>query len=159
MSKFLLILHVLAAIVAIGPVTVAASRFPQEARRALADPADPGAVSTVRQLHRICTVYAYVGVAVPILGIVTGASMGVLGSTWLTVSMMLTAFAAVVLGGLILPGQSAIVARLYGPRTDAGPLPGREATVRLAMLTGVFNLLWAAVTILMIVRPGSTTGA
>jgi hypothetical protein len=31
--------------------------------------------------------------------------------------------------------------------------------VRLAMFTGVFNLLWAAVTVLMIVRPGSTTGA
>lgn len=161
MSKFLLILHVLAAIIAIGPVTVAASRFPQEARRALADPADPGALSTVRQLHGICTVYGYLGAAVPLLGIVTAASMGVLGSTWLTVSMMLTAVAAVVLGGLILPGQSAIVARLYAPRTDAAPAPGpgREATVRLAMLTGVFNLLWAAVTVLMIVRPGSTTGA
>ncbi|MDX2543737.1 hypothetical protein ACOT81_17525 [Streptomyces sp. WI04-05B] len=32
-------------------------------------------------------------------------------------------------------------------------------TVRLAMFTGVFNLLWATVTVLMIVRPGSTTGA
>jgi hypothetical protein len=29
---------------------------------------------------------------------------------------------------------------------------------RLAMRTGVFNLLWATVTVLMIVRPGSTTG-
>jgi hypothetical protein len=27
------------------------------------------------------------------------------------------------------------------------------------MLTGVFNLLWATVTVLMIIRPGSTTGA
>jgi hypothetical protein len=26
------------------------------------------------------------------------------------------------------------------------------------MTTGIFNLLWVAVTILMIVRPGSTTG-
>ncbi|MER6981090.1 protease, partial [Streptomyces carpinensis] len=34
-----------------------------------------------------------------------------------------------------------------------------RATVRLAMVTGLFNLLWAAVTVLMIVRPGSTTGA
>lgn len=33
------------------------------------------------------------------------------------------------------------------------------ATARLAMFTGVFNLLWATVTVLMIVRPGSTTGA
>lgn len=32
-------------------------------------------------------------------------------------------------------------------------------TVQLAMFTGIFNLLWATVTILMIVRPGSTTGA
>ncbi|WP_259294280.1 hypothetical protein [Streptomyces resistomycificus] len=30
---------------------------------------------------------------------------------------------------------------------------------RLAMFTGVFNLLWATVTVLMIVRPGFTTGA
>jgi hypothetical protein len=29
---------------------------------------------------------------------------------------------------------------------------------RIAMSTGIFNLLWVAVTILMIVRPGSTTG-
>jgi hypothetical protein len=36
---------------------------------------------------------------------------------------------------------------------------GRRVTARLAMFTGLFNLLWATVTILMIVRPGSTTGA
>jgi hypothetical protein len=29
---------------------------------------------------------------------------------------------------------------------------------RLAMTTGIFNLLWVVVTVLMIVRPGSTTG-
>ena len=30
---------------------------------------------------------------------------------------------------------------------------------RLGMVTGIFNLLWAIVVVLMIVRPGSTTGA
>jgi hypothetical protein len=30
---------------------------------------------------------------------------------------------------------------------------------RLGMVTGIFNLLWAVVVVLMIVRPGSTTGA
>ncbi|MFB6505073.1 hypothetical protein [Streptomyces sp. NPDC056410] len=34
----------------------------------------------------------------------------------------------------------------------------RSAAARLAMVTGVFNLLWAVVVVLMIVRPGSTTG-
>jgi hypothetical protein len=32
------------------------------------------------------------------------------------------------------------------------------AVTRLAMTTGIFNLLWVVVTVLMIVRPGSTTG-
>ncbi|SFL80243.1 hypothetical protein SAMN05192584_12769 [Streptomyces pini] len=35
----------------------------------------------------------------------------------------------------------------------------RSAAARLSMLTGAFNLLWAVVVVLMIVRPGSTTGA
>ncbi|GGT14307.1 hypothetical protein GCM10010254_38680 [Streptomyces chromofuscus] len=64
-------------------------------------------------------------------------------------SIGLTALAAVVLVALVLPRQDALV--------EGGGT--RETTVRLAMFTGVFNLLWAVVTVLMIVRPGSTTGA
>ncbi|GGJ17820.1 hypothetical protein [Streptomyces brasiliensis] len=149
MTKFLLIVHVLAAVVAVGPVTVAASMFPPAARRALDTPDDPRAAGTVELLHRICRVYGVVGVAVPVFGFATAGSMGVLGSAWLIVSIVLTALAAVVLGALVLPVQSALV--------EGGGT--RQATVRLAMFTGMFNLLWAAVTVLMIVRPGSTTGA
>jgi hypothetical protein len=36
-------------------------------------------------------------------------------------------------------------------------LAGKTVT-RLAMTTGIVNLLWVVVTVLMIVRPGSTTG-
>ncbi|WP_336116331.1 DUF2269 family protein [Streptomyces sp. PTD9-10] len=149
MTKFLLAVHVLAAIVAIGPVTVAASMFPPAARRALAAPDDTRAAETVRLLHRICKVYAVAGVVVPVFGFATASNMGVLGSAWLIMSIGLTALAALVLAALVLPAQTALV---EGEGT-------REKTVRLAMFTGVFNLLWAAVTILMIVRPGSTTGA
>ncbi|MDO0927539.1 hypothetical protein QQY24_19755 [Streptomyces sp. TG1A-8] len=163
MTKFLLAVHVLAAIVAIGPVTVAASMFPPVARRALAagpaapaaparptdptNPADPA--HTLHLLHRICRAYAVVGVAVPVFGVATANEMGVLGSAWLIVSVVLTVLAALVLGGLVLPAQGTLV--------GGGGTHG--TTVRLAMYTGVFNLLWAAVTVLMIVRPGSTTGA
>ncbi|MFI1362577.1 hypothetical protein [Streptomyces griseochromogenes] len=149
MTKFLLAVHVLAAIVAIGPVTVAASMFPPAARRALAAPDDTRATQTLQLLHRICRIYAVVGVVVPAFGFATASDMGVLGSAWLIVSIALTALAALVLAALVLPAQTALV-------EGAG---SREKTVRLAMFTGVFNLLWAAVTILMIVRPGSTTGA
>ncbi|MGW4440022.1 hypothetical protein ACWELO_30440 [Streptomyces sp. NPDC004596] len=149
MTKFLLAVHVIAAIVAVGPVTVAASMFPPAARRALTAPDDDRAAETLRLLHRICRVYAVVGVVVPVFGFATASGMHVLGSAWLIVSIALTALAALVLGALVLPAQSALV--------EGGGSHGN--TARLAMFTGVFNLLWAAVTVLMIVRPGSTTGA
>ncbi|MEU1028601.1 hypothetical protein ABZ402_07590 [Streptomyces mirabilis] len=174
MNKFLLAVHVLAAIVAVGPVTVAASMFPPSARKALAEPADAQALSTVRVLHRICRLYATVGVAVPVFGFATAKNMGVLGDTWLIVSIALTALAAVVLAALVLPRQTALMEGIEGveERIEQGVEAGEEGaanagasrvgprdTARLAMFTGLFNLLWATVTILMIVRPGSTTGA
>jgi hypothetical protein len=222
-TKFLLAVHVIVAIVAIGPVTVAASMFPPFARRALAESggtasagagsggAEPGTatsaapvsaapasvtagsglaesgggVHTLRLLHRICRIYAVVAAAVPVFGFATASNMGVLGDTWLIVSIVLTGIAAVVLGALVLPRQEALLAGFEeAGATGAGtPVPGtpvadaapvaaagtgvtvtagtvtERATVRLAMVTGIFNLLWATVTVLMIVRPGSTTGA
>lgn len=72
MSTFLLSLHVLAAILAVGPVTVAASMFPAAVRRVpvsasagggAGGAADAGDVRTVRLLHRVCRVYAGLGIA------------------------------------------------------------------------------------------------
>lgn len=157
MTKLLLSLHVLAAIIAVGPVTVAASMFPPAVRRAApaeGDTTAPKAVTTVALLHRICRVYARVGILVPVLGLATALAMGVLGDGWLIASITLTAVAAGVLLAFVLPRQDELVEQL------TGHLPvDRRSTVRLAMFTGVFNLLWATVTVLMIVRPGSTTGA
>ncbi|MGI5226239.1 hypothetical protein [Actinoallomurus sp. CA-142502] len=179
MSKILLIVHVLAAVLAVGPVAVAASMFPAAIRRAAAgssleaatQPAlrsaavpgtraesaqgdarsagyDGSAMAGARLLHRICRVYAVAGVAVPVFGFATASAMHVTGDAWVIVSIVLTALAAAVLALLVLPRQRAL---LGGTITGNGP-------ARLAMYTGMFNLLWAAVTILMIVRPGSSTG-
>jgi hypothetical protein len=139
-SKVLLSIHVLAAILAVGPVTVAASMFPAVARR--------GDGAALRLLHRICAVYAVFGLAVPVFGLATAVSLGVLGDAWLLTSIALTAVAAVLLGLVILPRQR----RFVDGAADVG------AAGRLGMVTGVFNLLWAVVVVLMIVRPGSTTG-
>jgi hypothetical protein len=135
MSAILLGAHVIVAILAVGPIAVAASIFPRYAR-------DGGPVANV--LYRICQTYAVVGVAVPLLGIATAISMGVLTLVWVLVSIALTAVAAVVLIASILPDQRAA-------------LEGKTIT-RLAMTTGIFNLLWVVITVLMIARPGSTTG-
>ena len=162
MTKFLLAVHVLAAIVAIGPVTVAASMFPAAARRAFAESGTDRDLAVLRSLHRICRVYAAVGIVVPVFGLATAGSLGVLGDAWLITSIALTAAAAGVLALLVLPRQ----ARLLAPAPNPGlpdPAPANSGfdergPSRLAMYTGMFNLLWAVVTVLMIVRPGSTTG-
>ncbi|RSM56653.1 protease [Actinoplanes sp. ATCC 53533] len=213
MTKLLLSIHVLAAIVAIGPVTVAASMFPAATRRALAEPADPRGVAVLRNLHRICRVYAALGVLVPVFGLATARSLDVLGDAWLITSIIVTVGAAAVLIILVLPGQAAILADEHlanepptnerptngrptderpangrpaderpaderpasehpasehpasehpasGPgRSPDGAIRGRRAAARLGIVTGIFNLLWAVVVVLMIVRPGSTTGA
>ncbi|MFC4333182.1 DUF2269 family protein [Streptomyces andamanensis] len=152
MNKLLLSLHVLAALVTVGPVTVAASMFPAALRRA---PGDQDALTTLRTLHRVCRVYAGIGVAVPLFGLATAGGLGVLGDAWLIVSILLTAAAAGVLGLLILPAQERALA---GTEGDVPPDRLLWEPGRFAMVTGVFNLLWAAVTVLMIIRPGSTTG-
>jgi hypothetical protein len=74
MSALLLSLHVVAAIVAIGPICVAASMFPAEARRAL-DGEEGGDASAL----------------------MTGSAMGVLTEAWVIVSIVLTLAAFVVL--------------------------------------------------------------
>ncbi|MFI8263822.1 hypothetical protein [Streptomyces sp. NPDC085665] len=159
MTKFLLAVHVLAAIITIGPVTVAASMFPPAVRRALAAPGDHTHLATVRTLHRICRVYAVIAVAVPVFGLATANSLHVLGSAWLISSIALTVLAAAVLGARILPRQGSALAALDGPAEALEPTAVRRIAGQLGMFTGVFNLLWATVTVLMIIRPGSTTGA
>nr|WP_180217885.1 hypothetical protein [Streptomyces albus] len=150
-------LHVLAAIVAVGPVTVAASMFPATLRRALGDSGGDEARTTLRTLHRVCRVYAGIGIAVPLFGFATASSLGVLGDAWLIASILLTAAAAGVLALAILPAQDRALAQVTGTASPM-PTPTPGAPGRLAMVTGIFNLLWATVTVLMIIRPGSTTG-
>ncbi|MEI5102528.1 hypothetical protein RB200_33515 [Streptomyces sp. PmtG] len=180
MTKLFLVLHVLAAIIAVGPVTVAASMFPKVLREALAEPGAARPVTTLRTLHRICRVYAGVGIAVVVFGFATASSMDVLGSPWLITSIALTFAAAAVLIVLVLPRQETALEAVGGAEPEpsgaadeGGGVSGADGSAdggvsvtvdartsaQLAMFTGVFNVLWAVVTILMIVRPGSTTGA
>lgn len=157
MTKVLLSVHVLVAILAIGPIAVAASMFPRYARQLGEGEDEAGrAAGVAAVLHRICRGYALFGIAVPVFGFATAAGLGVLTDVWLVISIALTAVAAAVLAMAILPGQQRVMASAGGSAAADAPPPPAS---RLAMLTGVFNLLWTVVVILMIVRPGSTTGA
>ncbi|MFD6330323.1 DUF2269 family protein [Streptomyces niveus] len=162
MTKLLLSIHVLASILVVGPIAVAASMFPRYARQTPGE--DGHSAGATVLLHRICSGYAIVGVAVPVFGIATGAQLGVLTDAWLLTSIVLTTIAAAILALAILPGQESMIESAAAAAAADGSGAGdgadtKRAAARLAGLTGVFNLLWAVVVVLMIVRPGSTTGA
>ncbi|MEV8017494.1 hypothetical protein AB0O76_14345 [Streptomyces sp. NPDC086554] len=158
MTKFLLSVHVIVAILAVGPIAVAASMFPRYAQQLTTDGEDPDgkAAGVAGILHKICRGYALFGIGVPVFGLATAVQLDALTDVWLIISIVLTAVAAAVLAMAILPSQQRVLA-VAGGTADAGA-PAVPAS-RLSMLTGVFNLLWTVVVVLMIVRPGSTTGA
>lgn len=165
MTAFLLSVHVLAVILAIGPVAVAASMFPPAVRTPEGDGGGgggdgdgPRGAPVARALHRITRVYAVIGILVPVFGVATGLALGVLGNAWLVASMVLTAVAAGILFAVIVPGQRHLLADVAA--APSGGVSGEvsRASRRLAVYTGMFNLLWAVVVALMIWRPGSTTG-
>jgi hypothetical protein len=158
MTAVLLSLHVVAAIVFIGPITVSASVFPRYARGAVLGWSNDLAVA--KAMHRISRGYAIPALAVPVFGIGTGAALGVLGQTWLVVSMVLTAIAAVLLVAVIVPGQRRLLTGVEPPPggTPADPAVLRALVPRLGAFAGIFSTTWVVVVVLMIVRPGSTTG-
>ncbi|MFF2023976.1 hypothetical protein ACFVW2_19530 [Streptomyces sp. NPDC058171] len=179
MTKLLLSIHVLASILTVGPVAVTASLFPRYASRVPVDAEPPGTgtgsgpgTGSDREpsgrgpefaefLHGICRRYSLAGVAVPVFGFATGAQLGVLTDAWLIASIVLTSIAAAVLIVTVLPDQERALAALGDGTAPQGGPPATTppSKARLAMTTGVFNLLWTVVVVLMIVRPGSTTGA
>ncbi|MER5637211.1 DUF2269 family protein [Kitasatospora sp. NPDC002227] len=160
MAKLLLSLHVLAAILFIGPVAVAVSMFPARAKAALAGgPEQASAAASVKLLHRITQVYAMLGIAVPVMGVGTAQVMGIMNQTWLIVATVLTVLAALVLLVLVNPAQQNVVDALAGSPDQDLLTRATGGLKRLPMTAGIFNLLWAVVTVMMVIRPGSTTGA
>jgi hypothetical protein len=154
MTKVVLSVHVLAAILFIGPLAVATSLFPQAVVRASGG---GSSLVTARLLHRVTRGYAVAGLVVPVFGLATAGRMDVLTNPWLITSIALVVVAAGVLVLLILPRQSRLLEAVEAP--PPGPRRLEVPARQLTLAVGLFNLIWAVVTVLMIVRPGSTTGA
>jgi len=154
MNKFFLTVHILAAILCVGPVTVAASMFPPIARRMLqSDAPDAGGLDV---LHRITRVYAWASLAVPVFGFAVAGGMHVMDEAWLIVSIVLTLAAALVLAFLVVPAQSAVLAAAGQPaEVRSGVLSKAKL---LSMTSGIYGLLWLVVLVLMVVKPGHTRG-
>ncbi|HZX08611.1 hypothetical protein [Kribbella sp.] len=155
MNKFFLIVHLLAAILTVGPITVAASMFPPIARKLLAADA-PSEAGGLQILHRITTVYAWASLVVPLFGFALAGSMHVMGEAWLIISIVLTLAAALVLAYLVVPAQSAVLAAAGGTAEERGAVLPKAKL--LSMTSGIFALLWLVVFVLMVLKPGHHNG-
>ncbi|WP_431917652.1 hypothetical protein [Nonomuraea jabiensis] len=144
LEHVLLSVHVLAGIVFVGGSAVATSLFPRYAPVATGDAGERSRGVAVA-LHRITGGYAAFGLIVPLAGIILASVQGRMGEIWITISMILTAVAGALLATQIYPRQRAALSE-----------PGDERPLRaLSMLAGFYNLAWAVVVVLMIVRPGA----
>ena len=147
MEHLLLSVHVVAGIVFVGGSAVATSLFPRYAPVTAGGP-DPEAVrsrSVAVALHRITGNYAKLAIIVPVIGIVLATIQGRMNEIWITIAMITTAIA----GGLL-------AVQIHPLQRQALDTPDDGKRLRtLSMLAGIYNLLWTAVVVLMIVRPGS----
>jgi len=138
-----------AGILFVGPVAVATSLFPRYApvTVSLGGPQpDERSLDTARVLHRITRVYGLLAIAVPVGGLLLASVQGRTSEVWVVVAMVLTAIAGGLLALQIAPLQQQALTT---------PDDGTQLR-RLGMVTGLFNLLWVVVVVLMIVRPGSS---
>jgi hypothetical protein len=155
----LLAAHVVAGILFVGPVAVTTSMFPRVVpsevpTASLVADASGMAVGTTRTresapvaatLHRITRTYAAAALAVPVIGLILAATQGRLTEVWIVAAMVLTAAAGGVLSLRIVPLQGETLTR----QATAADLRA------LRSLTGIFNLIWVTVVVLMVLRPGA----
>ena len=149
MYKLFLFLHLLAAIFAVGPLVGAATT----ASRALRPPDADAATSAARTIR----IYSYASVVVVLLGFGlmsaqapwdSSQHVAEIGDSWILLSIVFWgASIAVSLGGLV-PALERAAATI----TEGGAVS--TLTGRVAVFGGVTGLLYAAIVLLMVYRPG-----
>ncbi|RBQ22212.1 hypothetical protein DP939_04310 [Spongiactinospora rosea] len=150
MEALLLVVHIIGGIVFVGGSAIATSLFPRYVPLAATvpagtDPPEERSRAVAAALHRITRGYGIAGLIVPVAGLVLAVMQGRTMQLWVILAMILTAVA----GGLV-------AMQIYPRQRDALADPGDRAGLRtLSMLSGVYNLLWTAIVVLMVVQPGS----
>lgn len=137
--NIVLVAHIVAAILFLGPVTVATSLFPRYARM--------GEWQVARALHRISRGYGMATLLVPAFGLVLATRIGYLGALWINLSLGLFILAFVLLVGVIVPGQRRILLCEGTGELD------RSLMGRLGASAGSFGTIWMIILYLMVAKP------
>lgn len=153
MDTLFIVLHVLAAVLFLGPVTVATSTF--HVRAYDAHKGNEAAKGAAKNLLRISQTYGILSLLVPLLGLVLMFT----GDHWsdgkFHASITLSLIAWALLLFVILPRQRKMAGALgIGDPEDAAAadsLNWDKAKSQLSMFGGIFALLWVIVLVLMMI--------
>lgn len=155
--NFILILHILAAILLLGPVTVAVSAFAPAIFAA--SQGNELARGRAYTMYKITRAYGLLSLIVPILGV---AVMLTDSSYWkegrFHASILLSVIAWAVLFFLVLPRQKRTIEALNiieegeeAPKELPTIPDWNKAKAQLSMFGGIFSLLWVIIAILMLI--------
>lgn len=149
--NILVIVHIIAAILFLGPVAVASSLYPAFALQATGG--DQSALGSARILHRITNTYALLSLLVPLAGL----GMFIFDSAYMKqgkfhAAILISVIAWAVLFFLVLPRQKALLSLATDPAAHAAePDKAPALKKQLAMFSGIFNALWIIAAVLMFI--------
>ncbi|MFC6707794.1 DUF2269 family protein [Flexivirga alba] len=159
MLKLLLLLHLLTAIFAIGPLVHAVTTASRGLRQADA--------SALTASARMAKIYSIASVLVVIFGFGLmsqkrrGKELGSFGDTWIWLSVLLWVVAVAVTFVVIVPTleRAADTVRTGGSSSETGgssiETNLKAQTARVAASGGVVGIIFAVIVVLMVYRPGS----
>ncbi|MGP6173479.1 DUF2269 domain-containing protein [Corynebacterium sp. A21] len=158
MSTIFIFLHVLTAVLFLGPVTYATSSFhvrAVEAHSGSGKDADKAA-GMAKLLHKVTNTYGMLSLLIPILGVAvmfTNTAYWKMGNFHASIALAVIAWALLLF--LIIPRQKKMVGALG--LLDAEDAAGKtfeiadwkKAKGQLSMFGGIFALLWVIILVLM----------
>ena len=154
MTTFLIFLHVVAAILLLGPVVVSTSMFPRQVAESRAGGEEATGRASV--LYRITKTYGMLSLLVPLLG---GAVLAFDWDTyksnyWFHTAIVLSVIGWAILLAMVIPQQRKMMGTIGAlPPAEADPsdVTGKfeKSKAKATAGAGIFNLLWMLVLILM----------
>ena len=156
MTTILIVFHVLAAVLFLGPVTVAISTFQTQAVKAQAG--DTRAAGAASVLHKLTNVYGMLAALVPLLGVgimMTDSAYWSDGRFHIAITLAVIAW--LILLFILIPRQKKMMGSLglldaadHDPESDVLPAEKFDKSKsQLSMFGGLFSLLWVIMLILM----------
>ncbi|MDO5508391.1 MAG: DUF2269 domain-containing protein [Corynebacterium sp.] len=148
MTSLLIAIHVLAAVLLMGPVMITVSAYQGQMMKA--KDGDAKALGAATTLHRLTSQYGPLSAIVPVAGIaVFLTNLSAFGSEGrFHISILLAVIAWVILIAVIIPRQKKTLAALEGGDQVVDFAKEKK---QLSMFGGIFNLLWIITALLMFV--------